>query len=93
MSEGILNGDVAIHSEEDGTVIVHMNRDDLFDLYFGLARKGFDYADPFILREIKFLIRKFFVEEQDVITDPAVSLRFQGEEDPDYYDDILKYRS
>lgn len=90
MSYDVQKGDIIVRSETDGTVCIHLNRDDLFDLYFGLARKGFDYKDPFVIGDLKVLIRKFFVDQEDVQTDPRVSLRF---EDPDLYEDLSKYRS
>ena len=89
MSIDVLKGDIVVRSEKDETVVIHMNREDLLDFYVSLVEKS-NINDAFAYTEVITLIRRFFVNSEDVSTDPNTSGRFY---DPDNYDDILKYRS
>ena len=89
MAVDVLKGDIVVRSEKDETVVIHMNREDLLDLYVSLVEKS-NFNDAYAYKEVIDLIRRFFTNNEDASTDPSTSGRFY---DPDYYDDVLKYRS
>ena len=75
MSVDVLKGDIVVRSEKDGTVIIHMNREDLFDFYMGISGKV-SYDNPYAVDEVISLIKRFFVHNEDASTEPNLSPRF-----------------
>ena len=68
-------GDIFIKTDKDGTVSINMSREDLLDLYSGLRGLKFDNS-TFAADEVRDLIRRFFSDNEDVMSDPDSSLRF-----------------